>query len=253
MTTLPNTRAATIAAEIGKALSGVIAADDVKRDAAKEQQGASERAIGAREAALLSLAAIAEQGKWSKREIEGGTAEALDRRNRKDASIATFASEIKRACHPLARSHAPKLSELCAEAWEAEGATEKGHSRPCRKAFARRYHMLVASFGEAIDGRVLASRQEVVGWATARDPDRDPSKVLARVQSMQAALHALAVDWPHGELATCNAALGRITLSSLSACRKASAAVPETPQIAEPAEGASDILDDALGGLLVAA
>jgi hypothetical protein len=256
MTTLPNTRVAAVATEIHKALSGVVAADMTRSDATRVQRAASERATGARETALLALAEIAERDKWSHGEIDGGAAQALDRRNTKDNSVATFAAEIKRACNPSARQHVPTLALLCADVWTEEGKAAKDYPRPCRKAFARRYHMLVATFREAIEGRVLSTPQQIVCWAVACDPDRDPVKVLKRLHAVRGQLRALADDWPHRELAVCGEALGRITLEGLKAVSRWSDGAPTDAAAiseGEHAEAAPDILHEALGNLLVAA
>lgn len=251
MAVLASKRVAMVATEIHRALTGVISADTKRCDATREQRAASEHCVGARETALLSLATVAVRDDWSRAEIDDGTATALSRRNSKDNSVATFAAEIKRACHPSARSHVAALASLCTEAWDVEGESAKDYPRQCRKAFARRYHMLVATLREAIDGRVFASRQEIVRWAVTCDPDRDPVKVLRRVQAIHGQLKALVEAWPHSELAASAQALGRVTLDGLKAL------VPPTPKAAmsAPANDVApevDILDEALGALVSA-
>jgi hypothetical protein len=170
-TTSPVTHAERVAEVVTSAFSTISTKDGERRDAKKILEGTASDAVNARESQLVTLANFSASEVWSLSDIDTGVDTALKQRNGKDTSINTFASEIKRACHPNAREHVSSLAELAVNVWQAETEGDKDAPRPLRQAFARRYHMLQRMIGECITSKhVLQSSVEVVGWAISLDP-----------------------------------------------------------------------------------
>lgn len=257
MTVRPIDHIGVIAAEISKAFQTVVAHDMTRRDAQAAASDASQAATNVREAALITLAGISHRDKWSKLDTDEAVLRALSTRNNKDASLATLASEIKRACQPGVRQHVPALAKLAGDVWEAELA-EKG-AKPCRKAFQRKYHMLGRMFTEASNGRVFTAAPDVIRWAVALDPDLDYAKVFKRLKAIREQLNAFAADFPVDGFDAALEFLGAVTPDDLKASREqasepggteAAAVAPSEAAEAgpEPAEGAvslEDMINDA--------
>ncbi len=253
---LPNTRISTVADEVAKVFATIAHADDLRSGARDMLTDASQSATNAREDALLALAAAATAGQWSKYEIDEGCAKAIERRNSKDNTIATFASEIKLACHPSVRAKLPTLRQCVTDAWDAEAAAYKADKklpRPIAKAFSRKYHALRACMKEVSEGREFAGTSAIVQFAVARDPDLDHVRVAKRLQAIRKALQEFYADFPVEGLRDCDEFLAEIGKTELEAARKAklegvNAPAPEAsePETVEPAQGVSDLLDEAL-------
>jgi hypothetical protein len=180
---MPNTtqhvaRVTRVSEVVTASFAAVATKDQDRKDAKDVLTVAADDAVNTREGQLVTLANISASEKWELSDIDSGVDTALKQRNGKDTAINTFASEIKRACHPHARYCVSSLRELAENVWNAEISQEdKSAPRPLRQAFARRYHMLQRMIGECIASeRVLETPAEVVEWAIELDPAKDPSK-----------------------------------------------------------------------------
>ena len=215
---LPDTTIAQVTAEINKAFRGVLEKDSARRDAREMFTDASNDAGSARETFLIDLAGMAARNKWSEYAINSGIEKALEQRNDKDTSIRTFASEIKRACHPQARAHVQTFAKLASEVWDRETAQDKKLPRPCRAAFARKYHMLQRMIGEAVDsGRVINTSHDCVQWALSLDPKRNPERMFKRLKALRDELHAIADEFPLDAIVESAEGLREVTLSDFKA------------------------------------
>jgi hypothetical protein len=217
MAILPNVRSIQVQGEISQAFAAVARAEMLRRDAAKEWRATGAGIAGAQEAALLSLASAAERDQWSVDEVCEGVKQALSRRNDiRASSAAVFASQIRCVCRPAVRAHVPRLAKMIAEIWEVEGKAPLRQGRPCRRAFARRYHMLVAATRAIKDGREFGGREALIRWAAERHPEHDAGRVMKRLTAIRDALNGLAERWGNAELTACVVSLGRITVEDLS-------------------------------------
>jgi hypothetical protein len=199
--TLPNDRISKVASHISTAFNGVLTKDGDRRDAREVYQAASNDATSAREEQLIRIAKIAFDEHWSQYEVDEGTAQAINSRNAKDTSVNTYANEIKRACHPNARQHVGSLAKLANTVWDAENVADKKLPRPLRAAFSRKYHLLQRMISEAIDNEhVLALSRDVVSFAIAHDPAKNPERMFKRFKNLREQLKTLADEFPLDEL-----------------------------------------------------
>lgn len=267
---LPNERILNVATEIGKAFRSVVDKDETRRDARDTLQDASNEASNEREKFLVTLAEAANKDHWSQFEIDNGADKALAQRNTtdKDNSVKTFAAEIKRACHPNARKHVRKLSELANDVWDREIAQDKKLPRPCREAFARKYHLLQRLIGEAIEKHVIESAPDVISFAVSNDPRRNPERMFKKFKLLRDQLRELADDYPLDEIVTAVEGLHDLALADFKTADRSALkptpevspepekapedvsegedSAPEDHEAVEPAQGVSDLLDEAL-------
>jgi hypothetical protein len=195
-TTSPVTHAERVAEVVTSAFSTISTKDGERRDAKKILEGTASDAVNARESQLVTLANFSASEVWSLSDIDTRVDTALKQRNGKDTSINTFASEIKRACHPNAREHVSSLAELAVNVWQAESEGDKDAPRPLRQAFARRYHMLQRMIECITSKHVLQSSVEVVGWAISLDPAKDPAKAFKRAKALRSQIQDLMSEFP---------------------------------------------------------
>lgn len=277
MAKLDQNRVNDIADKIRAACSPVIGADMDRADADELLKSAKDKAINAREAIMVTLAALAEAGGWTDHEIRAAAGLAANKSNNAtDKALATFIGETKRAMHPDVRVHVPILVALRDTVWDGETLAreiDKGADTPCRKAFQRKYHMMTALFGEAENGNLMLTGDAVTTFAEARDPDMDPAKVFKRIEDMQTKLMAIFRNFPTNAIqatlqemaeiteadmkgirpAQAQARAARVVLPPVTAPVAARAAAPRAVHNAgEPADGAID-LDDAMEALNMAA
>lgn len=263
MTDLPDNTVSTIQRMVSAAFAKVSAKDSDRKDANEVFQTASQDAIGERENLLTTLAGAAATAQWDGVSIEMAIdAAKAARNNQKDTSINTFSSEIKRAMHPSVRHHVGAMFTLAKSAWDDEGKLGKDDTKPLRKAYARRYHMVVgAMFNAAIAGNrpETATALNELALGVIRERELDYTAVHKRLVAIRAQLEAFARDFPVDGITTCAEFLSEVTVKDLKACvLRANTSEPETaPEASDaaatnddsadaPMPGVSDLLDDAL-------
>jgi len=265
MATLPNTTIQTIASKITEAFNQISGVDANRSDARKLLEDAAQTSTNTREDVLVSLANLATSEKWEADDIGEAVERALKARNSQDNSIKTFAAEIKRACHRTARKHVGALRELATKVWDAENGGEDGNlPKPCRKAFARKYHMLGRMITEACDGKVFEDAHSVVQWAVDNDPGKDPKKAFKRATAMRDQLRALADEFAVDGVIAAYEELNDVVSGGLHAFTKSltntndtAKSAPAAPGVSpdtvedseEPTKGVSDLLDEVVGDL----
>jgi hypothetical protein len=157
------------------------------------------------------------------------------------------------------RRHVPAFFALADAAWTAEGdakPTKKGEvvAKPLRKAFQRKYHLVVNTmFNAAKGGRVFTEAADLVSYAVTCDPDLDYAKVAKRLASIRAQLESFAKDFPVSGLSDCADFLKDITEKDLKTAREqpqAAPVEPVEPVASEPDIDADQLLDEALGNLV---
>lgn len=267
-------RLSDIARAMHAALAPMLSAD-LARDAANEDLTAAKgEAVNAREGIMGVLAGAAAAGAWSAKEIEAAAKMAgqLGTNAETPKAVATFLGEAKRAMHPDVREEFADIVAVRNEAWDGEQgakALDKDTATPIKKAFQRKYHLLVTLLGEAGEGRFYTTADEVRAFAVSRDPDHDPEKVARRLEKIREQLEAFVVDFPVQDITDCVEFLRAIGEEELVAARHAKlgstpAPKPEKPTRpakpapvkpvatvvaaaeVEPAQGASELLDDVL-------
>lgn len=278
-TPLDQKRVSQIAQQIRGAVTDFTDANKLKVSAADDAKALAKAEVNTRESIMITLADLSQTGQWTNGEINLAAARAAEIRQAQgqgsndtssEKALATFIGESKRAMHPNVRSHVKRIIELRDEAWDNESyqlEADPKAPKPLRKAFARKYHMLIQMFGETADGRVFSDHSEILDWAAACDPDLDLDKVKKRLERIKQELVAFYTDWPVDDIQVCVDALNDVTEKALKASRagnvvdlpvKPKAAeqttttvVPETsddePEVAEGAVDVSDLIDEALG------
>jgi hypothetical protein len=226
------------------------------RDHANQE---NDRAIGERERVIVRLANAAHVGKWSSDDLAETVKDQLKARNATKGAVATFASEIKRACAARVRPHVEDLFKLAHDAWSDEDeriaeAKEAGEDRPAtplRKAFGRCYHGVMAAFKAVGDGeRDFRTADDFLDFAhaTIRARELNYANVAKRLKAIRDQLSAFHVDFPVDGLGACVEFLDEISVDDLKACVTAAQPAVEPqdePEASEePVEGASDILAD---------
>lgn len=233
------------------AFSGVFAKDATRTEAKDLLAEASNEATNERVNALIGFAKAANGGDWLTDDIGAGIDRAIAQRNAKETSIVTFAAEIKRACHASVRAHVGAMFDLATVAWDAEGELDKKAVKPLRKAFSRKYHLVVGRmFEQAIAGRYFADTDALVSYAIECDPDLDYKKVAKRLKAIREQLASFAADFPVDGLIECNAFLNAITPEDLRASREAPATTTDAPKVVDPATVLSSALPEPAPGVV---
>lgn len=262
-------RAASIAAAMYGALQPLSAAIDTETEMNEAAKEAKEQGVNVREQVMGVLADLAHTGAWSEAEInsaavlmaksEGGPGnKALPK------TVQTFVGEAKRAMHPAVREHFDNIVSVRDEGWQAEVdrlKADKSAPAPIKKAFARKYHVLVTLLGEGAQGRFYETPEELVDFAKRRDPSLDADKTYKTLEKIREQLAAMVANFPEPDLVAGLDTLNKVTAKTLADSLERDeepndtaagkpATVPSTTVVAsdegEVAEGAVDVLDDAL-------
>jgi hypothetical protein len=245
-----------VAEALAKASSAIGDAATARDNANAENN----RAIGEREAVITRLANAAHLGKWSADDLADIVKDQLKARNATKGAVATFASEVKRACAARVRPHVEELFKLAHDAWSDEDdriaeAKEAGDDRPAtplRQAFGRCYHGVMASFKAVGEGeRDFRTADDFLDFAqaTIRARELNYVNVKKRLDAIKAQLAKFHEDFPVEGIGACIEFLGEVSAEDLKACVAAAqpAAEPQADTAEaseEPVEGASDILAD---------
>lgn len=264
MTTLPNSTVAgsgaqpapqgTVAAstldeitrQVSVALNEFGTADAARKLARTDAEHAADAAIGEREKLLRRLAGVAHAAAWSEDDLGEAVKKAVATHagndKSKKSSLATFASEIKLACHRQVRGHVNDFFDTARDAWDDErtlAADDSEAPEPLRKAWSRMYHVVVQGMMRAAkDGNVIADADALVAFAerTLRERQIDYKRVKARLANITKELRAFHVDFPDDGIGFAIEYLGEIGDDDL---KKARARV-ETPA----PDGDDEPLDD---------
>lgn len=265
---LDPSRVSDIARQIRGAVTPFLGANQTKVDAAEALQGAADGEVSMREAIMVSVASLSQQGQWTQSEIGAASGKAAAMSNNvSEKALATFIGETKNAMHPQVRASVPDLINLRDVVWSAETEMRKlakDNPTPLRKAFARSYHLMIALFKETAEGRRFLTCQDVLDFAAERDPDLDLDKVKARLDKIRETLVAFYHDWPVDDIQVCVDALNEVDKKALRNSRgevvtpdKAVREVVPATVVAENEEDEApegdmggDLLDDILGGSL---
>lgn len=227
-----------IARQIRGAVLPIIQADSDTKEAKDAATSASQAGVSLRESIMIALANLSQVGQWTEREVSAAAAKAAAMTNNQaDKALATFIGETKRAMHPLVRSHVPTLIDLRDTVWtsETEARTlDKDAPAPLRKAFARQYHLLIAMFGEAQEGRVFDDPASVIAFAELNDPSLDYKKVHKRLAKIKADLAAFYHDFPVDDIQLCVDTLNEVTEKALKNSREGDTTVVSKPVVSAP-------------------
>jgi hypothetical protein len=179
-------------------------ADAMRDEANNALTEAKDGSVNARELVMGNLAGLASQGDWTEQEINLAAVLMGKQSNAElPKAVATFVGEAKRAMHPAVRDDFANLVGVRNEAWEAEELArtiDKKAPQPVKKAFARKYHLLITLLGEAAKGNWLTTTDEVVTFAQARDPDIDADKAMKALTKLREQLATIAANFPDVDL-----------------------------------------------------
>lgn len=250
-------RAQSIADFLLGTVAPAMSARDNVVDKSKELQDASAEATNQREALMANIAAAADANVWTVSEVESACQIAGKKLNN-DAqrkSFGTMVSEIKLAANEKVRARFADVVRLRNVAWAEEemaaAAAKKAEiecERPCKLAFARAYHMLTGMLRAVIDTPAdhpfpFNTTADVVSFAQARDPRRDPAKVAKQIESLVNNLRAFHALFPVQSIGDMVEYAQSITADTLTAEMKALA---DAQAQAEAAKRAAE--DELLGG-----
>lgn len=240
-TSLDAAQISDIARQIRGAVLPILAADADTKEAKDAAQNASQAGVSLRESIMVSLAALSQKGQWSEREVSTAAAKAAAGQNDKATAqtITTFVGECKRAMKPMVRAHVPMLIDLRDAAWDAEteawNLDKTNAPTPLRKAFKRKYHMLIQLFDQAEQGNVFEDTASVIAFAETRDPALDYKAVKKRLDTIRKTLAQFYHDFPVDDIQLCVDTLNEVTDKALKASRdEGTVPVKATPVVTPP-------------------
>jgi hypothetical protein len=241
--TKPGDRSHTIANAIRAALEPMTSADALRDEANETLNGAKTGAVNAREQVMSNLADLASQGDWTEQEINLAAVLMGKQSNAElPKAVATFVGEAKRAMHPAVRDDFANLRTVRDEAWETEELArtiDKKAPQPIKKAFARKYHLLITLLGEAAKGNWLTTTAEIVAFAEVRDPDIDADKAIKALTKLREQLATIAANFPDVDLVAAQDMLAKIvTAKQLQEARDELLGVNQPVATAAPARPA---------------
>ena len=201
--------------------------DDAKSataDAKALQDGVDATHVNAREGVMQKLAKLSLAGSWTNAEIKlAASAAAKGNALKADKAIETFVGEAKMVMDPLICEHFDNMLRLRDCTWEAEQearAIDKNAPMPIKKAFARKYHYLMAVVREAREQETCPDTiDELVEFAQAKDPDLDAGKIKRRLDKIISDLLSFHGDFPDSNIDACLGFLNEITEDHLVAAR----------------------------------
>jgi hypothetical protein len=245
-----------IAHRIRAACSAVAEPTQRMEDAQEAMQEASRDGSNTRLSVVTDVAAMAHAEDWTNGEVAQACERAAKMGNasggdasRSAKSVGVFISEMKTFASPKVRGYLPNLREICDEAWADETellASVEREDRdaiktPVRKWQSRFYHLLMNVARAVKDGTLNGSmsKQDLVDYAVANDPDHNATKVAARLKTIIASIDAFHADFGMEELQTAAEYLRTITTEELLAARKtllaSQAALTPPPVVEAPA------------------
>lgn len=227
-------RSRELAMAIHSALSPLLDADAAKSEARDAAKAASDGAVNQREAIMAKLATLSIKGDWREQEIttalalatktEGGVGNAPE----VASAVASFKSEIKLATLPGIREQFHVLLTIRNEVWESEAA-EIANARdaggdakavtPVRKLWSRGYHALTSMLRLAKDGKLIETGDDLIDYAVANDPDHNPEKVKAKLDTIRKAVAQFYADFPVEDLGDMIDNLNELTVQNLTDAR----------------------------------
>lgn len=162
-------------------------------------QEAAAAATNAREGLMAAIANASHADAWTTKEVESATKLAAAKLNDKAQAktFSTLASEIKLAADENVRGVFSDLTRLRDAVWNTERAEAEAAKKadmscetPCKLAFARAYHMLVAMMRRVANPKdgdpapFFSTTDSVLAFARANDPRRDPAKIERQIKSL---------------------------------------------------------------------
>ena len=228
---------------------------DDARDAAAQARAAQADSeaghVNAREAIMGELARLSLAGLWTEPEIKlAASAAAKGNKVKADKAIETFMGEAKMAMDPKVRHQFATLLDIRDVAWDAEQdaikiAKDTGGPAPApiKKAFARKYHFLMAVLREVRStGDTPDTVEDLVAWAKSMDPDLDAAKIKKRLDKIVEQLTAFNGDFPNSDIESCIGFLNDVSEADLTRARndKLGVAAPApAPVVAKPLPAAA--------------
>ena len=187
---------------------------------------AGEKSNTTREGLMANVADLASAGKWTPKEVDLAAKQANEghANTKTKKAMETFVGELKSAAHPDVRDHFKALVSIRDEAWKAETEQldmDPKAFAPLRKAFKRNYHALIRAMSAAKDGTLFMTKQDMVDYAIAHNPDHDAQAVFKRIAALQAQLAAFYVDYPADDLGAAADTLGKLTYNDLKLAQDA--------------------------------
>lgn len=264
MADLPDNTLNQVKSLVRGAIAKVNVADGDRSTANEAYKVAQQESGSVRETALIEVSEAAATHKWEGDVIEAAVEAVKAEHNtgdKKNTSVNTFASELRNAMRPGVRGKVRQMFATAEAAWDADK-----DAKTLRRAFVRKYHMVVGHmFKAAQRGESLTTQAlNEAGAAILRERELDYTAVHKRLKAIRAQLAAFAKDFPVDGITTCVEFLDEVDVKDLKACvtraqQKAPAPEPDTDSepdtdddTSEPASS-SELLDEALRDLSAAA
>jgi hypothetical protein len=205
---------------------------------------------------ITDIAAMSHAESWTYGEVaqaceraaKMGNAQGAER-SRTEKSVGVFISEMKTFASPKVRGYLPDLREVCESVWADETELLASVDRedresietPVRKWQSRFYHLLMNVARAVKDGKLDGNltKQGLIAYAVANDPDHNAVKVAARLKTILEKIDAFHADFGMEELQTAADYLRTITTEELLAARQtllaSQAALTPPPVVEAPA------------------
>ena len=235
------------------------------KNSAKDLAGAaSKHEVSVRETIMVALADFSQVNQLTDAEVVAASAKVAAMHNDAETKKAmdTFVGECRSAMYPGVRARVPALLALRDLCWQSETEIVKADStmpKPLRDAFIRQYHMLIAMFKAAKEGKVpLATPEDIRRFAeaVALAARTNVAKGVKRMERLVAALKEFHKDFPVMSVSECVRILEDVDATALRKTRGPALAVmpkaapvvipQEEPENGEGTADAGDILDDVL-------
>jgi hypothetical protein len=223
---------ATIAETIKNAIQGALSRHSMELDDIKKEadivQGKRDNELVTREGTLRTLAELSTQNAWTAQQVDKGAALVAEANNgaKLPASVKTFANELRVVMQPGTREAFPSIMDAALAVWADEDLAKalngKDADMPARKAWKRRYHV-VMSATQALPtrGRLLDAPDLITAYARECDPDIKADKAAKRIKAMMDELSTIALNFPEQDVKAAFDTLSKVKVETLEAARAA--------------------------------
>jgi hypothetical protein len=227
-----------IASRIRAACVALAEPEDRKFEAMEAAQGAANDGNNTRLSVITDIAAMSHAEEWTHAEVAQACERAAKMGNSADGeqsrsarSVGVFISEMKTFASPKVRGHLPDLRATCEAVWADETellASVEREDRdaietPVRKWQSRFYHLIMNVSRAVKEGKLTApmSKDDLIAYAVANDPDHNATKVAARLKTLIGQIDGFHADFEMEELKIAADYLRTISTDELMAARKA--------------------------------
>src|SRR5262249_24667092 len=185
-------------------------------DAKDAKKSADESVEKGRLPVIRQVAQMAVDENWTAAESMWGCDYAANVQGNDDRiakTIANFCADMKNVTHPAVRNDVSAILTECELAWKAEGDAmelDKKAPRPLRDFAKRQYHLVIRAIKEQRLGTIYISHPaDVIQWAEANDPAKNPDMVADQIATIAEQLAAIFVNFDHADITEASGVLAK--------------------------------------------